>query len=109
MLQAFGEIEEPFDPDSLARFGRMIKELVSTHSDFWLLMYIDVLEFENRHFRKMFEGLAAKIGGFGRVRNVDQVSVRQCLLAGANPAPPRPRRTAAPSWPRSGSARRSGG
>ena len=57
----FDEIEEPFDPDSLARFGRMIKELVSTHSDFWLLMYIDVLEFENRHFRRMFDGLAKNL------------------------------------------------
>jgi AcrR family transcriptional regulator len=55
----FDEIEEPFRPDSLVRFGRMIRELVSAHSDFWLLMYIDVLEFENRHFRKMFQGLAA--------------------------------------------------
>lgn len=57
----FDEIEEPFDPDSLVRFGRMIKELVSAHSDFWLLMYIDVLEFENRHFRKMFEGLTKNL------------------------------------------------
>lgn len=40
------------------KFGHLIKDPVSTHSDFWLLMYIDVLEFENRHFRKMFEGLA---------------------------------------------------
>jgi hypothetical protein len=31
--------------------------MVNDHHDFWLLMYIDVLEFENRHFRKMFEGL----------------------------------------------------
>jgi AcrR family transcriptional regulator len=57
----FDEIEEPFDPDSLVRFGGMIKELVNSHSDFWLLMYIDILEFENRHFRKMFDGLAASL------------------------------------------------
>ena len=57
----FDEIEEPFDPESLVRFGRLVKELVSAHSDFWLLMYIDVLEFENRHFRKMFEGLSATL------------------------------------------------
>ena len=31
--------------------------MVNDHHDFWLLMYIDVLEFENLHFRKMFEGL----------------------------------------------------
>ncbi|MDT5293553.1 MAG: hypothetical protein QOJ76_433 [Acidobacteriota bacterium] len=57
----FDEVEEPFHPDSLKRFGRMVKELVSAHSDFWLLMYIDVLEFENQHFRKMFEGLATSL------------------------------------------------
>ena len=53
----FDEIEEPLEPESLKRFGRQIKEMVNAHHDFWLLMYIDVLEFENRHFRKMFEGL----------------------------------------------------
>jgi AcrR family transcriptional regulator len=53
----FDEIEEPLDPESLMRFGRQIKEMVNEHHDFWLLMYIDVLEFENLHFRKMFEGL----------------------------------------------------
>ena len=57
----FDEVEEPFHPESLRRFGRMVRELVSAHSDFWLLMYIDVLEFENRHFRKMFEGLASNL------------------------------------------------
>lgn len=54
----FDEIEEPFEPESLTNFGRLVKEMVNDHHDFWLLMYIDVLEFENRHFRKMFEGLA---------------------------------------------------
>ncbi|HXQ74296.1 MAG TPA: TetR/AcrR family transcriptional regulator [Pyrinomonadaceae bacterium] len=53
----FDEIDEPLEPESLVRFGKQIKEMVNTHHDFWLLMYIDVLEFENRHFRKMFEGL----------------------------------------------------
>jgi AcrR family transcriptional regulator len=57
----FDEIEEPFEPESLTKFGHLIKELVSTHSDFWLLMYIDVLEFENQHFRKMFDGLALSL------------------------------------------------
>ncbi|HWS55545.1 MAG TPA: TetR/AcrR family transcriptional regulator [Pyrinomonadaceae bacterium] len=57
----FDGVEEPFHPDSLTRFGRMVKELVSAHADFWLLMYIDVLEFENRHFRRMFEGLASSL------------------------------------------------
>src|SRR5919202_2866709 len=57
----FDEIEEPFEPESLVRFGRLVKRMVNDHHDFWLLMYIDVLEFENRHFRKMFEGLAKNL------------------------------------------------
>lgn len=53
----FDEIEEPFQPESLIKFGRLVKGMVNDHHDYWLLMYIDILEFENRHFRKMFEGL----------------------------------------------------
>ena len=53
----FDEIDEPLKPESLERFGRQIKKMVNDHHDFWLLMYIDVLEFENLHFRKMFAGL----------------------------------------------------
>jgi AcrR family transcriptional regulator len=55
------EIEDPFQPEELKRFGRRVKALVNSHADYWLLMYIDVLEFENQHFRKMFEGLAKKL------------------------------------------------
>ena len=58
LREILGEIEEPFVPESLIRFGQLVKTMVNDYSDFWLLMYIDVLEFENRHFRKMFEGLA---------------------------------------------------
>src|SRR3569832_226924 len=54
----FDEIDEPLKPESLVRFGQQIKKMVNDHHDFWLLMYIDVLEFENLHFRKMFDGLA---------------------------------------------------
>ncbi|GIU82306.1 MAG: TetR/AcrR family transcriptional regulator [Acidobacteria bacterium] len=52
------EIDDPIEPRSLRFLGEKIGELVNSHSDFWLLMYIDVLEFRNRHFRKMFDGLA---------------------------------------------------
>lgn len=54
------EIDEPLDPADLRRLGEMIGEMVNQHQDFWLLMYIDVLEFQNQHFRKMFEGLTEK-------------------------------------------------
>ncbi len=53
----FAEIDEPLEPGNLRRMGEMVGRLVDEHSDFWLLMYIDVLEFQNRHFRMMFDGL----------------------------------------------------
>lgn len=53
----FDEVEEPLLPENLMKFGQRVKELVNDHYDYWLLMYVDVLEFKNRHFRKMFEGL----------------------------------------------------
>lgn len=81
----FDEIEEPFDPDSLVKFGKMIKELVSAHSDFWLLMYIDVLEFENQHFRKMFDGLAQSLRRrFGPY--FDELRRDEALHEGIDPA-----------------------
>ena len=55
--EIFSEIDEPLEPENMRKFGEMVGELVNQHSDFWLLMYIDVLEFQNRHFRKMFDGL----------------------------------------------------
>lgn len=57
----FNEIDEPLEPVNLRKFGQSIGELVNQHSDFWLLMYIDVLEFQNSHFRKMFEGLSRRL------------------------------------------------
>jgi len=54
----FEQIDEPLSADGLTKFARLAKAMVNDHHDFWLLMYIDVLEFENRHFRKMFENLA---------------------------------------------------
>src|SRR5215204_1770295 len=60
----FSEIDEPLEPESLRQLGELVGQLVNEHSDFWLLMYIDVLEFQNRHFRKMFDGI---IGRFRKI------------------------------------------
>ena len=56
----FDEIVEPLEPTAMRHLGQMVGNLVDSHSDFWLLMYIDVLEFQNQHFRKMFEGLTER-------------------------------------------------
>ena len=60
LREMFSSIDEPLEPESLRRLGEMAGELVNEHADFWLLMYIDVLEFQNRHFRKMFDGLSER-------------------------------------------------
>jgi AcrR family transcriptional regulator len=57
----FAEIENPLEPAGLLQLGGLVKDMVDQHKDFWLLMYIDVLEFDNRHFRLMFDGLSAKL------------------------------------------------
>lgn len=67
----FIEVNEPLEPENLRKLGQMVGDLVYQHSDFWLLMYIDVLEFQNRHFRKMFEGLADKFRGIFADKFVD--------------------------------------
>lgn len=57
----FDEIKEPLEPESLLKLSQSVKEVVDGHHDFWLLMYIDVLEFQNQHFRKMFEDLTQNL------------------------------------------------
>src|SRR6185503_14664628 len=57
----FDQIENPLSPEGLTNFAHLAKAMVNDHHDFWLLMYIDVLEFENLHFRKMFENLAQNL------------------------------------------------
>ncbi|HEV7842682.1 MAG TPA: TetR/AcrR family transcriptional regulator [Pyrinomonadaceae bacterium] len=81
----FDEIQEPFEPESLTNFGRLVKEMVNDHHDFWLLMYIDVLEFENRHFRKMFEGLAQNLRRRFSVQFAE-LRKRDALYDGIDPA-----------------------
>ena len=85
LQQVFADIEEPFEPETLKRFGRAIRGMVDEHHDFWLLMYIDVLEFENRHFRRMFEGLTARLRKqFGR--QFAELKEGNALANGVDPA-----------------------
>lgn len=50
-------VKDPFDVGQMKAMARMIRSLVYRHGDFWLLMYVDVTEFGNRHFKKFFPGL----------------------------------------------------
>jgi AcrR family transcriptional regulator len=81
----FAEIEEPLEPETLKRFGHAIRGLVGEHHDFWLLMYIDVLEFENRHFRRMFQGLTSKLRK-QFARQFAELKRRGALSDGVDPA-----------------------
>lgn len=85
LREIFEGIDEPLEPESLRDFGGQIGELVNQHHDFWLLMYIDVLEFQNRHFRKMFDGLAER---FRRTfaEKFEEAENRGDLRAGIDPA-----------------------
>jgi len=82
----FDEIDEPMEPASLRKLGSNVGRLVDDHSDFWLLMYIDVLEFQNQHFRKMFDGVSDRFRKiFGRrFRDAEK---RGDLRVGVEPAP----------------------
>ncbi len=79
------EIDEPLDPKDMRRLGEMVGELVDQHQDFWLLMYIDVLEFQNRHFRKMFEGLAERFRRLFEEKFASAIK-RGDLRSGVDPA-----------------------
>jgi AcrR family transcriptional regulator len=81
----FAEIDEPLEPENLRRLGELVGKLVNEHSDFWLLMYIDVLEFQNRHFRKMFEGITDR---FRKIfaDKFAEAEARGDLRTGVNPA-----------------------
>jgi AcrR family transcriptional regulator len=81
----FAEIDEPLEPENLRRLGELVGKLVNEHSDFWLLMYIDVLEFQNRHFRKMFDGITDR---FRKIfaEKFEEAEARGDLRTGVNPA-----------------------
>ena len=85
LMKIFSEIEEPLEPASLRKMGESVGGLVNENYDFWLLMYIDVLEFRNQHFRKMFEGLTER---FRSVFNekFDQAVANGDLRTGVDPA-----------------------
>jgi AcrR family transcriptional regulator len=81
----FAQIDEPLEPENLRRLGEMAGKLVNEHSDFWLLMYIDVLEFQNRHFRKMFDGITDR---FRKIfaKEFKEAAKRGDLRTGVDPA-----------------------
>lgn len=86
LREIFSQIDEPLEPSNLRKLAALVGKLVNEHSDFWLLMYIDVLEFQNRHFRKMFDGITDRFRKiFGN--KFDEAAQRGDLRMGVDAAP----------------------
>ncbi|MGA3160066.1 MAG: TetR/AcrR family transcriptional regulator [Terracidiphilus sp.] len=47
----------PFSKRSLETLAREVRSFVFEHADYWKLMYIDVVEFNNRHFAHSFHNV----------------------------------------------------
>jgi len=50
-----------FDPAELERLAWSVHDIVFSMPDYWRLMYIDVVEFRNRHFTGTFQGFTKKV------------------------------------------------
>jgi AcrR family transcriptional regulator len=84
LKEIFDDIEEPLLPDNLVNFGKKVQSLVEEHYEFWLLMYIDVLEFQNRHCRKMFENLAERLNK-RFYKHFDELKENKTINTGVDP------------------------
>jgi AcrR family transcriptional regulator len=57
----FSSIHMPFSKRDIRKLAAEIRSNVYDNADYWLLMYIDVIEFKNQHFAQVFQGLVEKI------------------------------------------------
>jgi AcrR family transcriptional regulator len=57
----FNNIQMPFSKRDIKKLASEIRSIVYDNADYWLLMYIDVIEFKNQHFAQVFQGLIEKI------------------------------------------------
>lgn len=57
----FSSIQMPFSKRDVKKLASEIRSIVYDNADYWLLMYIDVIEFKNQHFAQVFHGLIEKI------------------------------------------------
>jgi AcrR family transcriptional regulator len=59
--EMFNNIKAPFSKQDIHNLAGHIRSIVYDNADYWLLMYIDVIEFKNQHFAQVFQGLIDKI------------------------------------------------
>lgn len=57
----FSNIQMPFSKRDIRKLAAEIRSIVYDNADYWLLMYIDVIEFKNQHFAQAFQGMVEKI------------------------------------------------
>ena len=73
-----------FDPAELERLAWSVHDIVFSMPDYWRLMYIDVVEFRNRHFAGSFHQFAKKVEAALGERL--QASARRGSWSGVDPA-----------------------
>jgi AcrR family transcriptional regulator len=54
LQRVFAILEDPFSKNDLLLFAAAMRSLVYDDAEYWLLMYIDVIEFRNRYFLAAF-------------------------------------------------------
>jgi len=82
--QLVNSLGDVFDPAELERLAWSVHDIVFSMPDYWRLMYIDVVEFRNRHFAGIFHQFAKKVGVALGERL--QSSTRRGRWSGVDPA-----------------------
>jgi AcrR family transcriptional regulator len=59
--KVLGSLGPVFDPPELKRLAKGIREIVYDNPDYWRLMYVDVIEFDSRHFSHTLQSLATNM------------------------------------------------
>jgi len=80
-MEGLGDV---FDPTELERLAWSVHDIVFSMPDYWRLMYIDVVEFRNRHFAGSFHQFAKKVETALGERL--QTSTRRGSWGGVDPA-----------------------
>jgi len=55
--RVFRVMQDPFSEGDLYLFASAMRSMVYDDAEYWLLMYIDVIEFKNQHFLKIFHDI----------------------------------------------------
>jgi AcrR family transcriptional regulator len=77
-------LEEPFSREGLRLLARSIRSMVYDDAQHWLLLFIDVLEFKNRHFADMYRNVPEQLRRV--IRPVLQRTRKQPGWCGLDPA-----------------------